>query len=63
MLRCGIAPRFPYNNVAAASTSNRTAQVLSIGINPAYNTRNNNANPAALLPTARNAVTGVGAPW
>src|SRR5215218_6658184 len=57
-----IAPTLPTAIVTVASTANAGAHVDARSISPTSNSRSSTPNAAALVATAMNAVTAVGAP-
>ena len=61
-LLCVSAATFPNVMVMTARTQNNAVQSAETAGNPSTKIRINIANEAALDPTDRNAVTGVGAP-
>ena len=62
MLVCAMASRLPTTIVTAARATMMSRHSDAAGMNPSANSRMNSAKAAALEPTARYAVTGVGAP-
>ena len=62
MLRCRMAVTLPMVIVSAASTHSTPLQSADSSVSVCMKTRANAAKPAALTPTAINAVTAVGEP-
>ena len=59
---CPIAPTLPTAIVTTASTASAGPQVVARSISATSKNRSSTPNAAALVATAMNAVTGVGAP-
>jgi hypothetical protein len=62
MLDCAMAIRLPTIMLVAATNASRTCHSGARWGRPPAKTRMIIANPAALVPTDMNAVTGIGAP-
>ena len=61
--RCPSAPTLPITIVIAASAASAGAQLACALPSGSKKKRRKIPNAAALVATAMNAVTGVGAPW